>query len=84
MLDGLRHPVAAGGVDNGPAYPPHWLPEVQAAQTPAEWMEDNAPDPHAQRNGNAPAAAPPGDAYPAEWLQGFGGLGTARSGARGS
>jgi hypothetical protein len=58
-----------------PAYPPEWLPEVaaqaavRATQTPADWMKDNAPDPHLQRNGTAPAGSPAGEAYPAEWLR---------------
>ena len=30
---------------------------------------------HAQRNGTAPPQDPTADAYPAEWLEGFGGLG---------
>jgi hypothetical protein len=60
------------------AYPPEWLPEVaarragavNATQTPAEWMRDNAPDPHAHRNGTAPTGSPAAEAYPAEWLSG--------------
>ena len=57
-----------------PAYPAEWLPEVaaratlKATQTPADWLRDNAPDPHEHRNGTAPAGSPPSAAYPAEWL----------------
>ena len=64
----------AGRVE--PAYPAEWLPEIQAraqraavkATTPAEWLRDNAPDPHEHRNGTAPAGSPAAEAYPAEWL----------------
>jgi hypothetical protein len=58
----------------GPAYPPEWLPEVQArsavrvTQTPAEWMREN---PTTHRNGTAPPEDPPAETYPAEWLQGL-------------
>ena len=65
---------AATAVAAEPAYPPQWLPEVQArikAQTPAEWMRDNGPDPHEHRNGTAPAGTPSAEAYPREWLQGL-------------
>lgn len=73
VLDGLRAPPE-------PAYPPQWLPEIQAAQTPADWMNDNAPDPHEHRNGTPAPSEPPSDAYPAEWLYG---LGEDRGGALG-
>jgi hypothetical protein len=61
------------------AYPAWWLPELNdrraraavEAQTPADWMLENAPDPAAHRNGTAPAGSPDGAAYPAEWLQGL-------------
>ena len=65
VLDGQR-PAAAWG--DGPAYPAHWLPEVRAAQTPAEWMDENRPDTITQGNGTAPHDAPASDAYPREWL----------------
>ena len=80
FLAGLRHPVAAGGVDDGPAYPPEWLPEIKATMTPAEYMEQLPPP---SRNGTAPAATPDSDAYPVEWLQGFGGLGSGALGGEG-
>jgi hypothetical protein len=67
VLDAQRQPVAAAWGD-GPAYPAHWLPELRAAQTPAEWMDENRPDTITQRNGTAPHDAPATEAYPAEWL----------------
>jgi hypothetical protein len=75
FLDRLRHPE--------PAYPAHWLPEIEAAQTPADWMEENSPDGHAQRNGTPPPGVSADDAYPPEWLQGFGGLGSGALGGEG-
>jgi hypothetical protein len=70
VLDASPQPVVAAWGD-GPAYPAHWLPELRAAQTPAEWMDDNRPDTITQRNGTAPHDAPAAEAYPAEWLRGL-------------